>query len=197
MASPFDRLMRYVQPYVPGSIDAAIREELYAVCETFFSQTNVWKEDLGFELGPNDDSAEVMPYTGKIIRLLWVNNSDGFPVMRVIMPDTETGLVQFPSTAGAGSYVATVALTVSDPVARDAFPIVPQPLVSKFWQVLAHGVLSQMCAQPNKPYTDANRAAYFLAKFRGGMARARNTENTGNTRSSQAWNYPQSFNRRK
>lgn len=197
MASPFDRLMTTIHPHLPGAMDLAIKQELFSVCQTFFEDSNVWREDIPFSLGVNDDSAEIMPYTGRIKRLLYVNNSDGFPVKGVTMPDTEAGLIQFPSTANADDYVATVALTVSDPASRDAFPIVPQPLVSKYWQVLMWGILANMMVQPSKPYTDVNRASFYLNKFNGGKARARNEANSGNTKNSQAWAYPQSFNRRK
>lgn len=197
MASPFDRLMTTIHPHLPGAIDNAIKQELFSVCQTFFEDSNAWREDIDLTLAANVTEAEIMPYTGRIKRLLYVTNSDGFPVTGVIMPDTEAGLIQFPSSTGAGNYVATVALTVSDPASRDAFPIVPQPLVSKYWQVLMWGILSNMMVQPSKPYINLSLAQYYASKFRGGIARARNAENAGNTKNSQTWAYPQSFNRRK
>jgi|SRR6478736_893453 len=197
MASPFDRLMETIRPHLPGAVDQAIRQELFPVCKTFFEESNVWTEDLDFTLPANTVTTEVLPYTGKIVRLISVTK-DRAPVYNVTMTDTENGIIQFPyQSTAAGNYVCTVALTVSDPVSRDAFPIVPVDLVSKYWQTLMWGILSNMMAQPKKPYTDVSLASYYANKFNGSSSRAMQAQATGNTYGSQAWRFPQSFNNRR
>ena len=198
MATPFDRLMDTIRPHLPGSVDQAIRQELFSACQEFFGESNVWREDCELVLKLDEDEAEIMPYTGQIKRLLYVTDSDGAPVRGVIMPDTVQGSLKFPYKAnGDSNYTATVSITPSDPISRDAFPIVPYDLVTKYWREIMWTLLAQMMVQPNKPYTDLSMAALYNSKSKGGIARARKTTNAGNTQNSQTWMFPQSFNRRK
>lgn len=197
MATPFDRLMETIRSHLPGAIDSAIRQELFAVCEDFFSNTNVWQEPLDFTLPSNQLTVEIMPYTGRIVRLLSVTKDD-VAVNGVILTDPIQGTLLFPNTnPEAGDYLALVSVTVSDPVSRDAYPIVPVDLMKRFWKDIMEGTIANMMAQPKKPYSDPSLGAYHLSKYKGGMARARNYQRAGNTRNSQAWSFPQSFNNRR
>lgn len=193
MASPFDRLMETVRQYLPGATDMSIKQNMFGVCQDFFQESNVWQESLDFTINAGEETAEVMPYTGKIERLLWVTK-DGIPITSATMPDTTTGTILIPH-AEAGAYKAQVALNVSDPVSRDVFPIVPYPIVNDYWQVMMHGLIATMMAMPNKPYTNLGLAAIYQTKFQGATARARNTTKELNTYDAQTWRFPQSFNR--
>lgn len=197
MAKPFDRLMDTIRPHLPGAIDEAIRQELFSVCEDFFTETNVWTETLKFTLPGDVKEAEVLPYTGRIIRLLSVTKDD-IPVRGVILTDPIQGVLLFPySYPEAGEYVADFTMTVSDPIQRDAFPVVPVDLVTRFWATLMEGVIAKMMSQPNKPYSNPGLGSYHLTQYRGMRSRARNAQREGNTKNSQAWSFPQSFNRRR
>jgi len=193
MPTPFDRLMDTVRPNLAGAIDIAIKQELFAVCQEFFRESNVWTEELTFTLLQGADTAEVMPFAGKIERLAWVVNADKIPVRNATMPDTYNGVILMPFAA-AGDYVATVILNVSDPVSRDVFPIVPQELMDRHWQTIMHGLLAHMYAQPKKPYSDINLAALYNSKFLGGRARARNDAKALYRQGAQSWRFPQTFN---
>src|SRR6478735_2038563 len=198
MATPFDRLMDTIRPHLPGSVDQAIRQELFSACQEFFGESNVWREDCDLVLKLDEDEAEIMPYTGQIKRLLYVKDMDSTPVRGVTMTDTIQGILKFPYKAsGDSNYIATVAIIPSDPISRDAFPLVPSDLVTKYWREIMWQVLAQMMVQPNKPYTNPSFAALYQSKAKGGIARARKTTNAGNTQNSQTWMFPQSFNRRK
>ena len=197
MASPFDRLMDTIRPHLPGVVDPAVKQELFPACHDFFRKSDAWRESIPFTLEAGKSTAEVMPYTGRIERLLYVLHGDR-QVGGVTMPDTHNGVVLFPFAASdTMTYNAVVSLTVSDPVQRDAFPIVPYDLVTKYREELMHGILSRMMAQPSKPYTNLSLGQYYLTKFNGGISRAKNAANTGNTFRSQNWAFPQTFNRRK
>lgn len=197
MATPFDRLMETIRPHLPGAIDVAIKQELFSVCEDFFEKTNVWKETLDFILPANTLEVEIMPYTGRLIRLISVTK-DNIPIRGVTLTDTVQGVLLFPNTnPEAGDYVSVVALTVSDPISRDAFPIVPTDIMTRFWRTIMEGTLANMMAQPSKPYSNPSLGAYHLSNYKGQLARARNVTKEGNTLNSQAWSFPQSFNRRR
>lgn len=198
MASPFDRLMETVRPHLPGSVDQAIRQELFAACQEFFGESNVWREECDTILKLDENEAEIMPYTGMIKRLLHVKDRDGAAVNGVTITDTIQGVLHFPYKAnGDTPYTAVVSLIPSDPISRDAFPIVPYDLVTKYWREIMWQLLAQMMVQPSKPYTNVSLASLYLSKAKGGTARARNAMNAGSTKNSQAWAFPQSFNRRR
>lgn len=195
MATPFDRLMDTIKPHLPGVMDNAVRQELFVVCEEFFDSSNVWTEDIPFAMNDGDETGTITPFSGRILRLMYVVNSAGNPVNGVTMPDTQQGIIAFPFDMNGGTYTATVALTVADPLSRDAFPIVPNDLVTKHWRTLMYGVLSNMMVMPAKPFTNIQLAAYYQKKFSGGTSRAMNEANTGSTYGSQSWRFPQTFNR--
>lgn len=197
MATPFDRLMDTIRPHLPGAHDNAIRQELFMACNDFFKKSNVWREELDFTLVAGVRIAEVMPFTGRIERLMGVVDDTGQYISGATMPDVSSGLVVMPFEAGADTpYKAIVALTVSDPVTRDAYPIVPHDIVARYTDELMHGTLARMMAQQSKPYTNIALGQFYLVKFNGGVARAKNAMNTGNTYGSQNWRFPQTFNRR-
>jgi hypothetical protein len=191
MTTPFDRLMTTIRPYLPGAIDDAIRQELFMVCTDFFNRSNAWQEAINFTLAAGADTADVMPFAGRVIQLMHVT-IDGRPVRGAYMPEIGTVKMPYPSQQ-AQTYVATVALNVVDPVTRDAYPIVPYDIVIRFTEELMHGILSRMFAQPNKPWTNLPMAQYYTSKFNGGSARAKNAVAAGNTFGSQRWAYPQAF----
>jgi hypothetical protein len=196
MATPFDRLMETIRPHLPGAIDDAIRLELFLVCQDFFRRSDTWREDIAVTLRAGEKVADLMPYVGRVERLLYVVNKDGIGVRGAIMPDFET--IQFPFEANQlETYTATVSITVSDPVSRDAFPIVPYEIVQRYTDELIAGILAKMMAQPAKPYTNLSLAQFYNSRYRGGTARARNEKNTGNTMGSQRWAFPQTFQNRR
>ncbi len=194
MATPFDRLMTTIRPHLPGAVDEAIRQELFMMCTEFFKISDVWREDIEVTLLANKDVTDIMPFAGRIERLLYVTK-DGRGVNGVTMPDPGTLKFPYVSETG-GDYIATVSLTVSDPVTRDAYPIVPYEIVQRYNEEMMHGILARMMAQPSKPYTNLQLASFYMRKFKGGAARAKNAINTGNTKGSQAWAFPQTFNNR-
>lgn len=197
MASPFDRIMDTIRPHLPGAVDNAIRQELFLVCDEFFKRSDAWREEIPFVLQAGKKTAEVMPFAGRIERLLFVKNTDGLGVRGATMPNTTDGLIAMPYAAQDNvNYSATVSLTVSDPVTRDAYPIIPYDIVQKFTAEFKDGILAAMMAQPSKPYTNITMAQVYMIKFRSGAARAKNATNTENTEGSQRWAFPQTFNRR-
>lgn len=200
MASPFDRLMNTVRPYLPGALDDAIKQELFFVCQEFLDRSDAWTEEVEFVVPAGERKTEIAPFAGRVNRLLYVTLDDravrgvtlGAPEANGYIP-----IIMPLRDSYTHPYVATVALTVSDPVNRDAFPIMPNEIVERYTQVLMDGLLSRMYLQPNKPYSNAAMAAVYTTKFRGGAARAKNEAVQGRTRGSQAWSFPQAFNRRK
>lgn len=202
MATPFDRLMTTIRPHLPGALDDAIRQELFLTCDEFFKKSDVWRERIEFTVATGSREGEIMPFAGRIERLMGVVTlPDNYPVRGAVLGQLDiSGAAPVYLRHGdntGGDYEAVVSLTVADPVTRDAYPIVPGEIVTRYTSELIHGILARMMAQPSKPYTNLSLAQFHLLRFRGGTSRAKNEMKTGNTQGSQAWAYPQTFNRRK
>lgn len=196
MASPFDRIIMTARPNLPGVIDDAVRQELFMVCLDFFKRSNAWQEEIKFTLKPNCFTADVQPFAGRIERLLYVKQENRF-VQGATMEDIMSGQIRMRSSVNEPTvYGAIVALTVTDPVTRDAYPIVPQEIVARYTEELLHGLYSRMMSQPSKPYTNLSLAQFYMTKFNGGAARALNALKTGDTLGSQRWGFPQTFSNR-
>lgn len=188
MATPFDRLMNTIRPHLPGAIDDAIKQELFLVCDDFFKKSNVWRETIDVVHRAGTDTADFMPFSGRVQRLMAVQD-DGRVVRGVHISAPE--VLKFRHKASSDTTLqATFALTVNDPLSRDAFPVVPWQLVEAHQDVLISGILARMMAQMNKPYTNLPLANFHLSRFRGGTARAKNEANEGETYGSSNWRFP-------
>lgn len=192
MASPFDRIMNTVRPHLPGAVDDAIKQELFLACDDFFKRSNVWRDKVDVIQRARTNTAEFMPFAGRVQRLMAVLNVEGRPVYGVII--SEPGVLKFRHTVPSDTdYTAIFALTVNDPTARDAYPIVPFEIVEEYTAELISGLLSRMLAQPSKPYTNMTLAQYHLVSFRSAAARAKNEDDIGKTYASSNWRYPRNF----
>jgi hypothetical protein len=192
MATPFDRLMDTIKPHLPGAMEDAIRQELFMTCSEFFKMSNTWREELDVTVLAGTNTAHFMPFAGRVERLLAVKSEDGRPVYGVHIQEKEILKFRHPVTSDT-NYTALFALTVNDPLTRDAYPVIPWDLVQQYQDELISGILSRMMAQPSKPYTNLGLAQYHRVAFRGGASRAKNSANEGSTFGSQHWRFPQSF----
>lgn len=201
MASPFDRLMNTVRPRLPGALDDAIRLELFNVCLEFFRLSGAWRDVVVIEVPARSQQVEIFLSAGRVERLFGVfevepDESMGRAIRGATLTEDNALRLPFAPTAD-GFYGVQVALTVTDPLTRDAYPIVPASIIQRYHEALVDGVLSMMMSQPSKPYSNTQMAMYHKRRFSGGASRARNALHTGNTLGSQNWSFPQSFNRRK
>lgn len=200
MATPFDRLMDTIKPHLPGALDTAIKQELFFVCKDFLNRSDAWREVIPFTLPAGQRTADLIPFAGRINRLMYVSH-EGRGVRGAVLSQPDMSGYYSVVMPLEGSYPhdyeATVAMVVSDPTTREAYPIMPNELVERYTEELIHGILARMYAQPSKPYSNMALAQVYTVQFRSGAARAKNEANNGRTMGSQAWTYPQSFNRRK
>jgi hypothetical protein len=135
---------------------------------------------------------QIVPPAGSMtVRLIGVLNSDDSPV-RASMPETnKIRLAHSPQEAD--TYQAWVVLTVTDPVTRAGYPVVPDWMVERYRSVLLDGVLARMMSHAAKPYSSPTMAAYHQRAFNSGMGTARIEADRQNTWGAQAWRFPQTF----
>ena len=187
------RLVTNAQIRLPGATVSVVQQELFMVADEFFKESNVWREDIEFSVPANDPPGtayEVTP-TGNVVidKLMWMRNTDGggriFGQMSV---PGEITLASYPSSPAR--YIATVALTVSDPTQRDGYVSFPDWVLAKYRGVFLNGLLGKMMSQPAKPYTNTQLSVYYIKLFNSGKSAARVDAQRANVFRAQAWNFP-------
>lgn len=187
------RLVTNAQIRLPGATVSTVQQELFMVADEFFKESNVWREDIEFSVPANDPPGtvyEVTP-TGNVVidKLMWMRNTDGggriFGQMSV---PGEITLASYPSSPAR--YIATVALTVSDPTQRDGYVSFPDWVLAKYRGVFLNGLLGKMMSQPAKPYTNTQLSVYYIKLFNSGKSAARIDAQRANVFRAQAWNFP-------
>lgn len=187
------RLVTNAQIRLPGATVSTVQQELFMVADEFFKESNVWREDIEFSVSANDPQGtvyEVTP-TGNVVidKLMWMRNTDGggriFGQMSV---PGEITLASYPSSPAR--YIATVALTVSDPTQRDGYVSFPDWVLAKYRGVFLNGILGKMMSQPAKPYTNTQLSVYYIKLFNSGKSAARVDAQRANVFRTQAWNFP-------
>ena len=196
MATPvadFTRLLDATRVRLPGALDNAIRHELFAVCDELFSRSNLWQERIHFGVTAGETFYEIEPEetTSKIVRLLRVENADEYEVAATMQVLGEVTLASEPSAAA--TYVATVALTVADPVDPNGNPRFPDWILKRYREGIFDGVLGRIMAQPMKPYANERMSIYHLRRFRNVMAQATVDVQHKNLHGANAWQFPRGW----
>ena len=198
MSLVIDRLIKNARNSLPGSLDAVIQLELFNVLDIFFRDTGIWSEDIGFSVFVSDPVGTV--YTidphgvSTVVRLFSVFDASGRHCAAVMEIPGEVTLLSPPGLDGI--FVASVALSVADPVQTDKNPEFPEWVLQKYGTGILDGVLGRMMAQPAKPYTNPQLAAPHLAAFRRTISIASTESIHLNVHGAQSWIFPQSFSTR-
>jgi len=198
MSAATDRLIKNARVSLPGSLDDAIMLEVFNVLDQFFKDSGVWSEDIGFTVFPYDPIGTV--YTidplgvSTIVRLFSVFDDHGVQQAAVMeIP----GEVTFLSPPGhEGIYVASVGLSVADPIQADKLPEFPAWVLDKYGLGILSGVLGRMMAQPAKPYTNLQLAMAHMHSFRKTISIASTESIHLNVHGAQTWTFPRSFSTR-
>lgn len=188
---PLDRIISTVQMRLPGTTTGGIQFEMFSVLDEFFTETGAWWDDVTFTTKANEDSYRVGVPAGQILRLSRVQDPDKRNVPATMEDLGVVVLKTIPSDPT--KLTARLVLTVADPLTRDAYPLIPLQIATRYNQVLLEGVLGHMLSQSSKPYTNETLAVYHLKRFRNGMAQVRSAVRRANTEGAQAWSFPQAF----
>lgn len=196
MSADLNRLMDNLRIRLPGAVDGVIQTELFAVLDDFFARSNAWTEDIEFDVTAGETDYTITPTGVALInRLMGVVDQNELPVAVTMATPGEIKLVYEPTVAG--TYTAQVALTVTDPVTRDGYPIMPDWVMNKYGNDILDGVLGRMMSQIAKPYTNERMAIYHMRRFSGAVSQAKVEAQHRNVYRGQNWRFPQTFARRK
>lgn len=203
MSYATERLIKNARVSLPGSLDDAILLELFNVMDQFFRESSIWTEDIPFTALPSEPAGTVYyiepESVSTIVRLLYVANGTGFR-QRCIMP--VPGEIVFMSPPSGQEpdadyvYMASVALSIIDPVQRDGYPEFPQWILEKYATGILSGLIGRMMAQPAKPYTNLQLALSHMNAFRKTISVAGTESLHQNVNNAQAWVFPRSFSTR-
>lgn len=193
MSSDIIRLITNAQIQLPGAVSTALQQELFSIADQFFKGSNVWLEDIDFKVPGNDPAGTVyqIAATGNVLidKLMYVRDSDGdAPVTAFMSTPGEITLRTQPNSDSV--YIATVGLTVSDPVQRDGYVTMPEWVLNKYREVFLDGLVGRMMAHPAKPYSNTQLSVYHLRKFTSGISAARIEAQRNNVFRAQAWRFP-------
>lgn len=181
-------LMDQIRVNVPGVLDAAIYMEFSSAMKDFFEGSNIWTDDIEFDVSPDDADLEYEVVTGEggdITRLMCVRNAEN-----VLVPATmpTPGYILLSSAAGqAQTYTATVALTLR---ATNTEPDFPDWVLGKYFNYILDGVVGRLQSQTAKPYYNPQLAMLRRRSFQQGVRIAKKNARHQNAYSAQRWNFP-------
>jgi hypothetical protein len=188
----YSRLINQVTVELPGSSDQGIRQALFNVFHEFFTDTNVWMEDISLSVDPDTTEYDLFsPEPGEIVRVMWVMDSGGGQQLASLSADSVLTIANAPNSAD--TWVVTVSKTVGSPIDREGSPEVPEWVIARWLPALKAGLMGNMMLQPSKPYSNMQLAQYHLRLFGNGKIEARTTVQHSNMFGVNSWAYPQSF----
>ena len=100
MTADLIRLMDNLRIRLPGATDEALKLEYFTTMDLFFQSTNIWVENIDFEV-TNDNKIYYVTPSGvaTIVRLMGVVNSDGVAVAALMQEPGVITLVNYPNQA--------------------------------------------------------------------------------------------------
>lgn len=194
------RLIDHARMRLPGALDVAIQMELFSVMDEFFQGSNIWYEDISFDVTPTtavylqDPDAftyQVVPDQGSITRLVGVVDSGGFP-QRASMPMLGY-VILANSPQNADTYICRVFKTITDPVTREGYPVFPDWILGRYGSEILEGLLGRMMSQLAKPYSSPAMAQMHLRTFKSGVSQAKVEASHQNVYRGQSWRFPQTY----
>ncbi len=196
MSADLIRLIDNLRIRLPGATDEVLKLEYFSTMDQFFGASNIWTEDVDFQVTNDNKDYYVTPSgVANILRVMGVVNSDGVVVAALMKIPGEITLVEYPNQAD--TYTAQLALTVRDPVTRDGYPEYPDWILEKYGVDIIDGVLGRMMSQIAKPYSNERMAIYHMRRFQNTMALAKVEAQHRNVYRGQSWRFPQNFARRR
>ena len=195
--SPFDRIYADVRKDLPSVPEAVIKQELFRVMDDFTQHSNVWQEEIPFEIIPPNQSYILSTTEGRINRLLFCYDANAptkyWPASGINMRIPGT-ITLFRVPGNAATWVAVVAKRTYDPVvATTLYPVIDDWIVEKYADPIGRGVMARLQFSPQKPWSNPMLAQPNQRAYLSGRAEARVNDGHGNVYNRQAWVYPQGW----
>lgn len=186
-----DRLFQQLRTSLPGATDTTITAELWEVWTDACRDAYVWRETIAVPLVEGDDTYTVTVTGAEIVQAFSVSHAS-MDVSNVLFEFSTLRIVGVvPSTADALEplYLVAALAPALDPGA-DVESWMPGDLWALLHQMLLAGVKSRMMAQPAKPYSNPQMAAFHGREYRSLKAVEKRRAEVGNRRGLQTWTFP-------
>ena len=175
------RLYDNVQVMMPGAPLSVVKMAAWNAVEEFYLQSTSRRELVHWQMAAGVQSVDFNPFDATWL-VAWVLNVGGLSRFRV-RPPGEVLDLEYPASVREGS-----ALLALKPVSFNT--TMPPELWSTWFEVILDGTLGRLYAMPAKPYTSPQMAQYHGARFRRGIARARDIAQREWTDGPGRWNFP-------
>jgi len=195
MATSWDALFPYVQPYLPGCPEVVMRGHIRDAAIDFCERSEVWRYTFGPETTEDGERDYLIPVlSGALLENLTAFYLDGEEIPRVsdlytsVPPSHPTGkplsysllsdqMVRFyPTPDGAYAFSGTAVLKPSlSSRAMENF------IFETHGRHIACGAIASLAAIPEKEWSNLDLAAVYAAKFHrySDDAKGRDTRRTG------------------
>jgi hypothetical protein len=185
-----DRLLDNLRVGLPGATDNAIRFELWNAIVDFCREAWAWRETISVPLTAGQTDYTITPAGTDIVSALEVDH----PTLNVFGSRYKFGLLVLPRTptsadVGEPLYVVAVLSPALDQGA-DIEALIPTDMWSKWHLTLLSGTFARMMAQPAKPWSNPQLAAYHQRKYQSDRAVARRDVATDGVVGAQLWRFP-------
>lgn len=203
----YSRLFNDIKISIPGAIDAVIYQELWRVVEDFLNETNIWQEEIPFQVSPQSRQYTITPVgKGHIERLLMVFDPANAAYDKRwtqqgirFQPPDKVLLMYAPSTAT--TWMAAVAKNIAetDLPPGDYATQLPVFKPSNIWileryrDAFRYGTLGYLMMQPAKPYSNPKLGSFNWQNYVSIRGRARTDVLHANVYGGQRWMYPQGY----
>jgi hypothetical protein len=185
-----DRLMDNLRVNLPGATDNAIRIELWNMLDDFCRGSWAWRETIAVTLIAGETEYQITPPGTEIVHAFSVDhatlnvNGASFEFDTLSLPNAPSA-----SDALTPAYVIA-ALVPALSEGADIENLIPADMWSKWHQAFLSGTLARMMAQPAKPYSNPQLAAYHQRCYRPDRAEARRDAATNGVQGAQTWRFP-------
>ena len=201
-----DTWLRDMLPVTPGCTAKVRKRALILACREFFEQSSAWRVTIGPKhMVANKKRYYMSPYDAyaNVVRVFSVEY-DGLPlpplnrrpVRSVVSTDTTRPLYYYMDTPEVVCLHPLPTVTVEEMLTfyvalmpKQSVTHLPRVASTHFYDAIYDGALGRLYSQPAKPYSDTEKAAYHLNRFRAAIGKYAGQAKT-NFSSAATWRFP-------
>lgn len=184
-----DRLMDDLRSSLPGAVDPAIHRALWGVVNTACRDGWVWRESNPITIDTTHVQYSVVPPGTDVVQVLSLSH-ETLNVSDIVVEFGNLFLSTLPSDADAATPIIAVLALAPALDAADPEAFIPSDLWSTYYDLWKNGVMAAMMAQPAKPYTNPQLAAFYARSFKRDLGQAKLRARTDGVQGAQAWRFP-------
>src|SRR5215204_3104059 len=173
-----DRLLNELQVKLVGSTVNLLRFEIWNMLDDFCREGLAWRETIDVILEADQPDYVITPVGTDIVRVFSADH-DTLDLTGITYDFGTVSLYTVPTADDVGTPLHVVtALAPALDQGADIENLIPADMWSKFHRTFVKGVLGLAMAQPAKPYSNPQLAAYYWRGYLSDRAVARREADT-------------------